>query len=206
MRISTRPTETRRRRVARGFAFGVLALVAAVAGLWAYAWIAATSEAGPMGGPFHLVDGSGRPVSDQDFRGRYLLIYFGYVSCPDICPTTLQAVAAAMDELGAKADRIQPIFITVDPARDTPAVVARYATIFSKRLIGLSGDQQQIDAAKRAFHVYSRPVRTGPDPDDYSVDHSSALYLVDPGGHLVEILPAETSATAIARRLERVVE
>ncbi|HEX5325884.1 MAG TPA: SCO family protein [Acetobacteraceae bacterium] len=138
-----------------------------------------------IGGPFTLQNGAGQTVTDRSFRGKYMLVYFGYTYCPDVCPTTLQSVAGALDALGAKADRIAPIFITVDPARDTPAVMQRYTAAFSPRLVGLTGTPEQIAQVTKEYHVYAAKHVTGPGPNDYSMDHSSILYLMGPDGQFI---------------------
>ena len=123
------------------FIYGIIGLVVAVLmlGTGAFIWLSGGGTASLVGGPFMLEDGNGKQVTDRDFRGKYMLVYFGYTFCPDVCPTTLNEVADALDHLGAKADRLQPIFITVDPKRDTPAVMKQYAAAFTPRLIGLTG-------------------------------------------------------------------
>ena len=111
------------------FILGIIGLLVAVLllGTGAFLWLSGGGPGSLVGGPFTLEDGNGKPVTDRDFRGKYMLVYFGYTFCPDVCPTTLNEVADALDQLGPKADRLQPIFITVDPKRDTPAVVKQYA-------------------------------------------------------------------------------
>lgn len=156
-----------------------------------------------VGGPFSLIDGDGKPVTDQTWRGRYMLVYFGYTYCPDVCPTTLTNVAAALDKLGPKADQIQPLFITVDPKRDTPAVVKQFAAAFSPRLIGLTGTPQQIAEAAKAYRVYYAEHRTGPGPDDYSMDHSSVLYLMGPDGRFIAPVRADQDGAEIAAALTK---
>jgi protein SCO1/2 len=156
-----------------------------------------------VGGPFSLIDGDGKPVTDQTFRGKYMLVYFGYTYCPDVCPTTLTNVATALDKLGPKADQIQPLFITVDPKRDTPSVVKQYAAAFGPRLIGLTGTPQQIDVAAKAYRVYYAEHRTGPGPDDYSMDHSSVLYLMGPDGRFIAPVRADQDGPEIAAALAK---
>jgi protein SCO1/2 len=156
-----------------------------------------------IGGPFTLQDGNGRTVTDRDLHGKYLLVYFGYTFCPDVCPTTLTAVADAMDKLGAKADQVQPVFITVDPKRDTPAVIRQYAASFSPRLIGLTGTPDQIAAVARDYRVYHAEHRTGPGPNDYSIDHSSVLYLMGPDGRFIAPVNAEQSGEEIAAAIRK---
>ena len=169
-----------------------------------FLWQRGADDAG-IGGPFKLVNGDGRTVTDRDFRGKYMLVYFGYTFCPDVCPTTLNEVAGALDQLGAKADRIQPVFISVDPKRDTPPVVKEYAAAFSPRLTGLTGDEASIAAAAKEYRVYVALRRTGPGPTDYTVDHSSILYLMGPDGRFVAPIAADQPAEKLAADLNRLV-
>jgi protein SCO1/2 len=156
-----------------------------------------------VGGPFSLIDGDGKPVTDQTWHGKYMLVYFGYTFCPDVCPTTLTAVSDALDKLGPKADRIQPLFITVDPKRDTPAVVKQYAAAFGLRIIGLTGSPEQVAAAAKAYRVYFAEHRTGPGPDDYSMDHSSVLYLMGPDGRFIAPVRADQDGPELAAALTK---
>ncbi len=192
----------RRRLPALALAAAALVLVALVAGI--VFWSGA-GGAPSIGGPFSLTDGDGRAVTDRDFRGRWMLVYFGYTSCPDVCPTTLNQVAEAMDRLGPKADRLRPVFITVDPARDTPAVVKQYVAAFGPRLVGLTGSPEAIAQVAREYRVYYAVHTTGGNPGDYTVDHSSVLYLIDPEGRFVAPIRADATgsdmAAAIARHL-----
>jgi protein SCO1/2 len=156
-----------------------------------------------VGGPFSLIDGDGRPVTDQSWHGKYMLVYFGYTYCPDVCPTTLTNLSDALDKLGTKADRLQPLFITVDPKRDTPPVVKQYAAAFGARIIGLTGSAEQIAAAAKAYRVYYAEHRTGPGPDDYSMDHSSVLYLMGPDGRFIAPLRADQTGPEMAAALTK---
>ena len=133
-----------------------------------------------IGGPFTLVDHQGRTVTEADFRGSYLRVYFGFTTCPDICPTTLQAVTQALDEIGGPAERVRPILITIDPARDTPPVLADYVAHFHPRLVGLTGTADQVAAAAKVYGVYYAKAPGG--GEDYLMDHSSILYLMDAEG------------------------
>jgi protein SCO1/2 len=158
-----------------------------------------------VGGPFSLIDGDGHAVTDQTYRGKFMLVYFGYTYCPDVCPTTLSAVADAMDKLGPKADKIQPLFITVDPKRDKPDVVKQYAAAFGTRIVGLTGSPEQIAAAAKAYRVYYAEHRTGTGPDDYSMDHSSVLYLMGPDGRFIEPLRADQTGPEMAAVLTKLI-
>ena len=158
-----------------------------------------------IGGPFELVDHRGRRVSDADFRGRFMLVFFGYASCPDVCPTELATIARTMDALGAKAEAVQPLFITVDPARDTVEFLADYVTAIHPKLIGLTGDEEAIARVARAYRVYYRKAEGGAG-DDYPMDRSSFVYLMGPDGRFVAMFRAGTDpgamAAAIAARID----
>ena len=158
-----------------------------------------------IGGPFKLEDGTGKTVTDRDFRGKYMLVYFGYTFCPDVCPTTLNEVAEAMDRLGPKAEKIQPIFITVDPDRDTPPVVQQFASAFTPRLIGLTGTSDQIATVANEYRVYYAKHRTGPGPNDYSMDHSSILYLMGTDGAFLAPIRTDRSGAEIADEIAKLV-
>ena len=132
-----------------------------------------------------------------------MLVYFGYTFCPDVCPTTLNEVADALDRLGGKADRLQPIFITVDPKRDTPAVVKQYVAAFTPRLIGLTGSDEQIAKVAQEYRVYYAEHRTGPGPNDYTMDHSSVLYLMGPDGKFIAPIRADEDGAQMAADLDQ---
>ncbi len=168
-------------------------------------WLTAGNGGPTIGGPFNLVNGDDKPVTDRDFRGRYMLVYFGYTFCPDVCPTTLNQVAGALDQLGPRADRVQPIFISVDPGRDTPAVVKQFAAAFTPRLMGLTGTPEQIAQVAKEYRVYYAIHRTGSGPNDYTVDHSSILYLMDPAGRFLAPIPADGTAAEIAASINHYV-
>jgi protein SCO1/2 len=169
--------------------------------LWLLGGPAAVLTKQVIGGPFRLAASDGRTVTDRDFRGKYLLIYFGYTSCPDVCPTALNDVAAALDRLGAKADHVQPLFVSVDPKRDTPGVMAKYVAAFTPHLIGLTGSPDDITAMERGYHVSAAMIRTG--ADDYSIDHSAVFYLIGPDGRFIAALRAAQSGEALAADIYR---
>ncbi len=158
-----------------------------------------------FGGPFSLIDHDGTWRSDRDFRGRFMLIYFGYATCPDICPTGLQTLSTALDLLGARADAVQPLFITVDPARDRPQALKDYVSHFHPRLIGLTGDESEIRAVAKAYRIHRRKVvlADSAGPDDYLVDHASITHLMGPGGMHVTLFPHGTDAERMAEVLRR---
>jgi len=185
---------------------GVL-LAALLLGAGGFMWLSGGEGNGGLsiGGPFTLQDGSGKTVTDRDFRGQYMLVYFGYTFCPDVCPTTLTAVGDAMDKLGPDASRIRTVFITVDPKRDTPAVVGKYAAAFGPHVVGLTGAPEEIARVAKEYRVYYAEHRTGPGPNDYVMDHSSVLYLMDPKGGFVAPVRADQSGDEIVAALRKLI-
>lgn len=145
----------------------------------------------PVGGPFALVDQNGKRRTDADFRGKLMLVYFGYTYCPDICPTDLQQIGLAVEQLGPAGGEVQPIFVTLDPERDTPKHLAAYVPHFHPRFIGLTGTQSAIRQAASAYKVYYKKVagRSG-----YSVDHTAFIYLMNGNGQYLGFFPPGTSA------------
>ena len=136
-----------------------------------------------IGGDFTLVDQNGVTRHSEDFRGKLMLVYFGYTYCPDACPTALQDISRAVDLLGAKGEAVQPIFVTVDPARDTVEQMKLYASNFHPRLIALTGTPEQVAAAAKAYRVYYKKVPTK--DGDYTMDHTAIVYLMDKNGQFV---------------------
>ena len=154
-----------------------------------------------IGGPFRLTDQSGRVVTDTDFAGRYMLIYFGFANCPDICPTELQTMGNAVDALGNEGARVVPVFITVDPARDTPEQLKGYVAAFHPGMVGLSGSAEEIAAVAKAYKVYFNKAPGDGAGDSYQVDHTSFVYLMGPDGKLRSLFRAGTSAKAMAAEI-----
>jgi protein SCO1/2 len=154
-----------------------------------------------VGGPFTLVDHTGKTVTDKHFRGRFMLIYFGFTNCPDVCPSGLQVMSAALDKLGAKADQVTPILITVDPERDTPEQLASYVSSFHPRLLGLTGSPEQIAAALKAYRVYAKKVEDPKSSAGYTYDHTSLIFLMGRNGDYVAHFTHATSVERIAERL-----
>lgn len=150
----------------------------------------------PIGGPFALRDQHGRLRRDGEFRGRWMLVYFGFATCPDICPTDLAQISEALAALGPVADRVAPIFVTLDPERDRPAVLAQYVAAFDPRIVALGGTRAQVAALAEAYRVYwSREKVEG--ALRYTIDHSSFLYLMDPQGRFAGFLPPGSPAGRI---------
>lgn len=162
-----------------------------------------SSGAALIGGPFSLVGADGKPVTDRDFRGRYMLIFFGFTHCPDICPAELQVIAQALEQLGDKAKKVVPIFITLDPERDTPEAMANYVKSFGPNFVGLTGSPEAIAAAAKAYRVAYSKVENKASADDYSVDHSALAYLMDPEGRYVTHFSYGLSADQMAEKLEK---
>jgi protein SCO1/2 len=152
-----------------------------------------------VGGPFQLEDQNGKPVSDQDMKGRPFLVFFGFTHCPDICPTTLFEMSEVMKALGTDADRTGALFITVDPERDTPAALKDYLSNFDPHVHGLTGDPTAIDAALKAYRVYAKkvPLKDG----DYTMDHTAVVYLMDRSGRFVAPFNMKQTPQAAAQEL-----
>ena len=154
-----------------------------------------------VGGPFHLEDQNGRPVSDEDMKGRPFLVFFGFTHCPDVCPTTLFDISEVLKRLGKDADRTGAIFITVDPERDTPAVLKDYLSNFDPHLRGLTGDASAVEAALRAYRVYAKKVPLS--GGDYTMDHTAVVYLMDKDGRFVAPFNLKRTPQAAADDLRR---
>jgi protein SCO1 len=180
-----------------------LVVAAALVGLAAFRSSPDGSTAGSIGGKFTLTDGSGATINEGSFRGKWELIYFGYTYCPDACPTTLNTIAETLAALGKLADRVQPLFITVDPERDTPQVIADYVRNFDPRIVGLTGSPDAIASAAMAFRIIYAKRKIGDGPDDYLMDHSSVVIIVDPDGRFAGFLAADLPADRMTDKLRR---
>jgi cytochrome oxidase Cu insertion factor (SCO1/SenC/PrrC family) len=188
-----------------GFFVSGIAALPFIKGSNAIQAVATPTEAGPVliGGPFTLTDHNGRRVTDQNFRGKFMLVFFGFSYCPDACPTGLQVIAGALDELGPQAEHITPVLITIDPERDTPAQLAAYVKSFHPRLIGLTGSQAEIDGVVKEYRVYVKKV---PDPKStagYTFDHSAVIYLMGPDGRYRSHFTPQTNIQVLAYQLGR---
>jgi protein SCO1/2 len=190
---------------ARRFALGLMLAVLGACG-------AAEPDAPPplagatIGGPFELTDKAGKTVRWSDFTGKYRIVYFGYTYCPDVCPTDVARMSQGLSKFEKSApalgSQIQPIFISVDPARDTPAKVGEFAANFHPRLIGLTGTPAQVAAAAKAFAVFFELAPAKPD-GSYMVNHSNITYLFGPKGEPLAMLPTDKGPAAVAAELER---
>ena len=163
--------------------------------------IAGSVLSAAIGGPFHLVDQNGKPFTDADLKGKWHLVFFGYTHCPDVCPTTLNDLALAMDRLGKQRDKVGIVFITVDPERDTPEAMKSYVASFDAPVTALTGTPEQVAEAEKAYRVYSakRPTQGG----DYDMDHSAVIYVMDPQGRFTATFTPDTGADDVAERLQK---
>ncbi|MBO0738450.1 MAG: SCO family protein [Alphaproteobacteria bacterium] len=162
---------------------------------------AGTALASAIGGPFRLTDQNGKTVTDADLRGKWTLVYFGYTHCPDACPTALNDISIALEELGAERQAVQPVFITVDPERDTPEALKAYVASFDAPILALTGSPEQVSQAAKAYRVY---YAKHPEPGgDYSMDHSSVIYVMDPQGRFTASFTHESKPEDIAQRLKK---
>jgi protein SCO1/2 len=162
---------------------------------------AGTLLANAIGGPFRLVDQNGKTVTDADLKGKWSLIYFGYTHCPDACPTALNDMSIALDELGPRRSAVRPVFITVDPERDTPEVLKSYVTAFDAPIMALTGSPEEIAQAAKGYRVYyaKHPEAGG----DYAMDHSSVIYVMDPEGRFTASFTHQNTPEEIAERLKK---
>lgn len=156
---------------------------------------------GTVGGPFTLTDQNGHARSDHDFRGKLMIVYFGYTFCPDVCPADLMAITQALDALGPLADGVQPIFITIDPERDTK-VLGEYLGAFHKSFVGLSGTPEEIRKVANAYKAFYAKLPPGPD-GEYAIDHTGLLYLMDRDGKYLGFLPPQTDPAKLTEVLRK---
>ncbi len=206
---NVQPSEGRKRS-----AYLPLILLALALGAAALLWFTRPGSApegnlsnAAIGQQFDLVDEENRPVSNASFDGKWRLMYFGYTYCPDVCPMDLATMGAALrlfdEQQPEAAQKLQPLFVTVDPERDTPEVMAEYTASFHPDIVGLTGSRAQIDAALKNFRIYAAKV-PGETDDSYTYDHSALFYLMDPNGRAVEFLASQTATPEqLAATLER---
>jgi len=189
-----------------GFAVGGLVALAVLPGVRERVFAGASMKTvgqALVGGPFTLTDHTGKRVTDQDFRGRFMLVFFGFTYCPDVCPTALQVMAAALEKIGSKAEQITPVLITVDPERDTPEQMAMYVKSFHPRLVGLTGSPEEIAAVAKAYRVYFKRVADPKSSGGYTMDHSAIIYVMGPDGAFRTHFTYTVNADAMAERLTK---
>jgi len=162
-----------------------------------------TTGTATIGGPFALASTNGKDVTDQAYRGKWMLIFFGYTFCPDACPTALNNISVALEKLGPDASKLQPLFVTVDPQRDTREVMTEYLKSFDSRILGLTGTQAQIDSVVKEYRVYVAQQRPETGGDDYLVSHSAYIYLMDPQGKFVNVIQGSEGGEEIATWLRK---
>jgi len=201
LNLSVRTPPSRFLPVLGAFLCGLLLVFAAVVYFAGRSSSPIAPAIAAVGGPFHLEDQNGKPVSDADMKGRPFLVFFGFTHCPDICPTTLFEISEVMRKLGKDADRTGVLFITVDPERDTPAALKDYLSSFDPHLRGLTGDPAAVNAAIKAYRVYAKkiPLENG----DYTMDHTAVVYLMDKDGHFVAPFNLKQTPEAAAEQLRR---
>jgi protein SCO1/2 len=190
--------------VLAGFLIGAIGGAAVLLTKGATAPPVETTGKALIGGHFALIDQTGKPITDRDFRGRYLLVFFGFTHCPDICPTELQVMAAALEALSPqKRKEIVPVFITLDPERDTPEVMAAYVKNFGQGFVGLTGSAESISAAAKAYRIAYSKFQQDKTTDDYTIDHSSLVYLIDKNGDYITHFAYGIPAAKITETLRR---
>ena len=199
-------------RLIRIMLFSTLGVVIAALFAWQYGFLSpggrsGTSGIAKIGGPFTLTDHTGAVKTEKDFHGKLMLIYFGYSYCPDVCPTALQVMSVAVQSLGKKAADVTPMFITVDPERDTVGHLGTYVKNFDPGMIALTGSAEQVKQAARVYRVYYRKADPAPGeaPENYLMDHSSVVYLMDREGryvtHFTHQSPSENIEAALRKLL-----
>jgi len=156
-----------------------------------------------IGGPFNLAATNGQSVSDRTYRGRWVLMYFGYTHCPDACPAALNNISAALEKLGGEANTLQPLFVSVDPARDTREVMNDYLKPFDPRIVGLTGTKDQIEDVVKEFHLYVSRMKSADHGDEHIIAHSTYIYLFDPQGTFVDVIQGGATGDEIVAWLRK---
>lgn len=185
-----------------------LAGIATLAFVWLLLWSdyradQSRNDAAAFQAIFELTDHQGMVQTEGNFSGRWMLVFFGFTNCPDICPTTLSEVAAVMDGLGSEADKVQPIFVSIDPERDTPAALAEYVPLFDAGIIGLTGTPEQIAKTSETFPIFFERIEEASAPDGYTMGHTSHLFLFDPEAGFADSWPYGTPAEEILADLKK---
>ena len=184
----------------------VLGLVIGAAALYFKSATSKSFGTALIGGPFTMLNHKGETVTDKTYLGSYTLVFFGFSNCGDVCPTELQVMAQALGSLGSDAEKIIPLFVTVDPERDTPQVLLAYLANFDARLQGLTGSAEQLAAIAKAYHIFYKKVPNPSNPNDYEMDHPSILYLMGPDGKFVKHFAYTTDANSLGAELKKVLQ
>lgn len=187
---------------------GIALVAAAVLGV-SYWYASQGTEQGValVGGPFEMTDQNGKRVTDKDFLGKPMLVSFGFTFCPDVCPSQLLRITDALAKLGPKGKDIQPVFVTIDPARDTPEALKSYLSNFAPGYIGLTGSAEDVATMARAYRVYYAKVDRADAPDSYTMDHSSIIYLMDSKGRFLKhFADNKDDAAALAQAIEQALQ
>jgi cytochrome oxidase Cu insertion factor (SCO1/SenC/PrrC family) len=165
---------------------------------------ATSSGTALIGGPFTMLNQRGETVTDKTYIGKYMLLFFGFTNCNDVCPTELQVMTAALEQMGPDADKITPLFVSIDPERDTTDVIKTYVSAFHPSLQGLTGSLAQVAAFAKTYHIFYKKVPNPQDPKAYEMDHSSILYLMGPDGKFLKYFNYSTDAKLLAEDLQKV--
>jgi len=197
---------TRQHVALAAFAAGALGLLAIV---WVVVMPQLRPDPGPtpvstVGGPFELTTQNGEKLSSADLAGKPFAVFFGFTHCPDVCPTTLWDISQALEDLGSDADDLKVLFVSLDPERDTPELLKSYLQSFDPRIVGLTGDRPSVEAMARAYRVYWKKVPL--EGDDYTLDHTAGIYLMDGQGRFVEMISYQASEKDRVEKLRRLVE
>ena len=156
-----------------------------------------------IGGPFTLTDHTGKRVTEKDFLGKYMLVFFGFTHCPDVCPSALQVISAALEKLGDKAKDVVPVFVSLDPERDTPEKLADYIDSFDAKFVGLTGSKQEVESAAKAYRVYHQIVPDETTPGEYTIDHSAIIYLMGKDGQFITHVPHTNDVDQVVAALSK---
>jgi len=183
--------------------WGLVGLVAAWAAFLALDKVSPDAST-KLGAPFSLQTADGKPITDKDFLGRPHLIFFGFTHCPEVCPTTLYETTGWMDALGDDADKLDAYFITIDPERDTPEILANYMSPFKDKVVGITGTAEEIDKAAKGFHVYYKKVPL--EDGDYTMDHTASIFLMKPDGSFMGTIAWQENPDIALEKIKRLLK
>lgn len=184
----------------------ILTFIVTVSLLLVSAIFATTANAQSLGGSFSLTAQNGKRVTDKDFIGKYMLVYFGFTSCPDVCPLTVKKIDDALTKLGPKSAQIIPVLITIDPERDTPEVMQRFLAPISKRFVGLTGTREEINAVMEKYKTFAQRIPDMQDPKNYTFMHAEFIFVMSPQGTFYSLLQGQQTADYIAQSLYAIIK